>query len=56
MVTTELEDVTRQGSCKVFLRKLPLRGSLLLVLIQFLGGGVGLIAYLSLSGSGREVG
>ena len=29
-----------------------LRGSLLLVLIQFVWGGVGLVAYLSLSGSG----
>ena len=37
-------------------RKLRLRGCLLLVLIQFLGGGVGVVAYLSLSGSGREVG
>ena len=55
MVSTKLEDVTRQGSCKILRRKLHLRGSLLLVLIQFLGGGVGLIAYLSLSGSGREV-
>ena len=33
-----------------------LRGSILLVLIQFWGVGVGLVAYLSLSGSGREVG
>ena len=41
MVLTKLEDVTRQGSCKILRRKLRLRGSLLLVLIQFLGGGVG---------------
>ena len=41
MVLTKLEDVTRQGSCKILRRKLCLRGSLLLVLIQFLGGGVG---------------
>ena len=42
--------------CKTLWRKLRLRGSLKLVLIPFLGGsrkGVG--AYLSLSGSGREV-
>ena len=53
---TKREDVTKQGSCKILWRKLCLRGSLLLVLIQFLGGGVGVVAYLSLSGSGREVG
>ena len=53
---TKLENVTRQGSCKILRRKLRLRGSLLLVLIQFYGGGVGLVAYLSLSRSGREVG
>ena len=35
MVITKLEDVTRQGSCKILWRKLRLRGSLLLVLIQF---------------------
>ena len=59
MVLTKLEDVTRQGSCKILRRKLCLRGSLLLVLIQFLGGGVGwggVVVYLSLSGSGRKVG
>ena len=56
MVMTKREDVTKQGSCKILWRKLCLRGSLLLVLIQFLGGGVGVVAYLSLSGSGREVG
>ena len=56
MVSTKLEDVTRQGSCKILRRKLHLRGSLLLVLIQFLGGGVVVVAYLSLSGSGRKVG
>ena len=38
MVITKVEDVTRQGSCKILWRKLRLRGSLLLVLIQFLGG------------------
>ena len=32
------EDVTKQGSCKILWRKLRLRGSLLLVLIQFWGG------------------
>ena len=53
---TKLENVTRQGSCKILRRKLRLRGSLLLVLIQLFWGGVGLVAYLSLSGSGREVG
>ena len=52
----KLEDVIRQGSCKILWRKLRLRRSLLLVLIQIFGGGVGLVAYLSLSGSGREVG
>ena len=52
------EDVTKQGSCKILERKLCLRGSLLLVLIQFfLGGGWGgVVIFLSLSGSGREVG
>ena len=35
------EDVTKQGSCKILERKLCLRGSLLLVLIQFFWGGVG---------------
>ena len=29
MVITKLEDVTRQGSCKILIRKLRLRGSLL---------------------------
>ena len=54
MVTTKREDVTKQGSCKMLSRKLHLRESLLLVLvlIQFLGGGVGVVAYLSLSGKG----
>ena len=54
MVTTKREDVTKQGSCKILSRKLHLRESLLLVLvlIQFLGGGVGVVAYLSLSGKG----
>ena len=54
MVTTKREDVTKQGSCKILSRKLHLRESLLLVLvlIPFLGGGVGVVAYLSLSGKG----
>ena len=54
MVTTKREDVTKQGSCKILSRKLHLRESLLLVLvlIQFLGGGVGVVAYLSLSEKG----
>ena len=55
MVLTKREDVTKQGFCKMLCRKLRLRGSLLLVLIQFWGrGGVGLGvgALLSLSGSG----
>ena len=54
MVTTKREDVTKQGSCKILSRKLHLQESLLLVLvlIQFLGGGVGVVAYLSLSGKG----
>ena len=58
MVTTKREDVTKQGSCKMLSRKLHLRESLLLVLvlIQFLGGGVGVVAYLSLSGRGGGVG
>ena len=41
MVITKLEDVTKQGFCKILCRKLRLRGSLLLVLIHFfirLGG------------------
>ena len=38
------------------LKKTPSWGSPLLVLIQFFGSGVGVVAYLSLSGSGREVG
>ena len=49
MVITKLEDVTRQGSCKILWRKLRLRGSLLLVLIQFWGlewgGGGGLFEF-----------
>ena len=57
MVSTKREDVTKQGSYKTLLRKLRLRGSLNLVLIPFFGGrGEGVDAYLSLSGSGREVG
>ena len=57
MVLTKREDVTKQGFCKTLLRKLLLRGSLKLVLIPFFGGrGEGVNAYLSLSGSGREVG
>ena len=49
MVITKCEDVTKQGSCKILFR-----GSLLLVLvlIQFFGGGVGMVAYLSSSGKG----
>ena len=39
MIITKREDVTKQGFCKIVWRKLHLRGSLLLVLIQFLGGG-----------------
>ena len=61
MVITKREDVTKQGFCKILWRNLRLRGSLLLKLIQFLGGGgkvgeVGVGALLSLSGIGREVG
>ena len=56
MVTKKREDVTKQGFCKILWRKLRLRESLLLVLIQFVGGGAGVGALLSLSGSGREVG
>ena len=56
MIMTKREDVTKQGSCKILQRKLRPRGSLLLVLIHFLEGGVGVVAYLSLSRSGREVG
>ena len=62
MVITKREDVTKQGFCKILWRKLRLRGSLLLELIQSLGGGrgevggVGVGALLSLSGIGREVG
>ena len=51
---------TRRGNKARFLlntlKKTPSWGSLLLVLIQFWGVGVGLVAYLSLSGSVREVG
>ena len=67
MLITKREDVTKPGFCKILWRKLRLRRSLLLVLIQFflaeggggggLGGemgGVGVGSYLSLSG--REVG
>ena len=39
MVLTKREDVTKQGFCKILCRKLRLRGSLLLVLIQFWGMG-----------------
>ena len=35
MVITKLEDVTKQGFCKILRGKLRLRGSHLLVLIQF---------------------
>ena len=57
MVITKRDDVTKQGFRKTLLRKLRLEGSLKLVLIPFLGGsGKGVGAYLSLSGSGREVG
>ena len=62
MVLTKREDVTKQGFCKMLQRKVRLRGSLLLVFIQFFGGGrgkgfgVGVGAYLSLSGGAREVG
>ena len=35
MTIIELEDVTKQSFCKILLRKLRLRGSLVLVLIQF---------------------
>ena len=61
MVLTKREDVTKQGFCKMLRRKVHLRGSLLLVFIQFFGGGrgkgfgVGVGAYLRLSGGAREV-
>ena len=41
MVITTREDVTKQGSCKLLSQKLCLRGSLLLEIIQVLGGGGG---------------
>ena len=46
MVITKREDVIKQGFCKILLRKLRLRESLLLVIIQFFflvrgGGGEG---------------
>ena len=41
MVLTKREDVTKQGFCKMLQRKVRLRGSLLLVFIQFFGGGRG---------------
>ena len=55
MVIAKREDVTKQGFCKILSRKLRLRGSLLLELIQFLGDGLGVNALLSLSGIRREV-
>ena len=55
MVIAKREDVTKQGFCQILSRKLRLRGSLLLELIQFLGDGVGVGALLSLSGIRREV-
>ena len=53
------EDITKQGFCKILRIKVSFRGSLLLVLTQFLGGwegrrGLGICAYLSFSG--REEG
>ena len=47
MAITKREDVTKQGSCKILSRKLQLQGSILLVLvlIQFWGAGVGVVAY-----------
>ena len=51
MVITKLEDVTRQG-----LKKTPSSGKSLINTYSFLGVGVEVVAYLSLSGSGREVG
>ena len=47
MAITKREDVTKHGSCKILSRKLQLRGSILLVLvlIQFWGAGVGVVAY-----------
>ena len=57
MVITKHEDVTKQGFCKTLLKKLRLPGSLKSVLTPFWGGnGKGVGSYLSLSGSGREVG
>ena len=56
MIMTKREDVTKQSSCKILKRKLCLWGSLFLVFIDFLGGRVGVVDYLSLSRSGREVG
>ena len=44
MLITKREDVTKPGFCKILWRKLGLRRSLLLVLIQFFlaeGGGGG---------------
>ena len=41
MVITKWEDVTKQGFSKILWRKLCLPWSLLLVIIQFLGGGRG---------------
>ena len=38
MVITKREHATKQGFCKILWRKLRLRESLLLVLIQFFGG------------------
>ena len=39
MVITKLEDVTKQGFCKILWRKLRLRGSLLLARIHFFSVG-----------------
>ena len=56
MVITKREHATKQGFCKILWRKLRLRESLLLVLIQFFGGWKGkwggvVVEFLSLSGS-----
>ena len=66
MVITKRDYATKQGFCKILWRKLRLRGSLLLVLIQFFGewkgkwGGVVVGAYwvfeFEWEGGGFEVG
>ena len=49
-------DVTRQGSCKYFEENSVFGEVSLISTYSIFWGGVGVVAYLRLSGSGREVG